>query len=188
MALYGLCKAGNLGTLTCRGYHRSGQYRMLWPRWGRLRRWASCHRNSWLVVQRLGELQGHACLNRKSNSSSRISQRSIPVCMILASTIFSNSLSLVSKILCAERKMAMPVSSPPWRISLERFSTPGKSDGRTEPHWRSGSRGKPLNRRMLQALFAIPFGLGDFLTVRPMMVSWTSSWLVKFGSSAGVKK
>jgi len=51
MRLYGLCRTGSWEALACRGGHRSRWYRRLWPRRGKLCRWASFRRNSWLFFQ-----------------------------------------------------------------------------------------------------------------------------------------
>jgi len=52
--IYGLCKTGSWRALACRGGHRSRRYRRLWPRRGKLRRWASFRRNAWLFFKRGG--------------------------------------------------------------------------------------------------------------------------------------
>jgi len=52
--LYGICKTEGWGALACKGGHRFRRYRRLWPRRGKLRRWATLRRNSRLFFQRGG--------------------------------------------------------------------------------------------------------------------------------------
>jgi hypothetical protein len=97
MRLYGLCKTERLGALVCWGpsiqtvskalatSRRTASVCLFSPKFLVIisTRWASC--------------KDVLCLGLNPNCSSRITPRSLTSCKILANSIFSNSLPIVSK-------------------------------------------------------------------------------------------
>jgi len=82
MRLYGLCKTGSWGALACRGGHPSRRYRRLWPRRGKLRRWASFRRNPWLFFQRGGSA-ARTCYYNWINQLSNTTIWWLDICCLL---------------------------------------------------------------------------------------------------------